>query len=74
MISNAGSPFDTFRVFFTQEVAANLIRLLAYQNKVCSIAFQHRLLKHSFTFLIDKHLVSEFDVKLLLNYKMNVCY
>jgi len=58
----------------TVKVAANLIRLLAYQNKVCSIAFQHRLLKHSFTFLIDKHLVSEFDVKLLLNYKMNVCY
>ena len=23
MISNAGSPFDTFRVFFTQEVASD---------------------------------------------------
>jgi hypothetical protein len=35
----------------TVKVAANLIRLLAYQNKVCSIAFQHRLFKD---FYFDK--------------------
>nr|ACF79027.1 unknown [Zea mays] len=58
----------------TVKVAANLIRLLAYQNKVCSIAFQHVLLKHASLFSLISTWCRNFMLNSCLAMKMNVWY